>query len=495
MSIRTRIFIIFAATIVAGFGWLAWWITGDLRHRYSESFEEVLVDGANLLAEQLAVSWPLPPDMRFRGLEVAMQRLGQRQLSAQIYSVEKTRADIHVYVTDERGRLLYHSEPGHSAGEDFFDWRDVSLTLVGQYGSRTTDEVVERADGSKETVSVAYVAAPIVVDGRRVGVVSIGKPKTNIKRFIDNARRQFLTVALVTCGVAMAFALLLYLWMTRPLQALVNYANRVGHGEPVSLPVMGNNEVGRVGQAMENMRQALEGKAYVESYVQSLTHEVKSPLTAIRASAELLAGDVPPARRQVFVESIEREVDRLNNIADRLLELASLERVGHLEHTERVALFSLAAATAATARSTGDSRNIHINTAFNGDDALIGDPLLLRQAIDNLVRNALDFSPDGGTVRISGTADRAGVKLAVADEGPGIPDYARERIFDRFYSLSRPASGRKSTGLGLNFVRQVAQLHGGDITIESPAEASGRGTRAVLTLPRRNTGALPLRRL
>ncbi|MDH4073501.1 MAG: two-component system sensor histidine kinase CreC, partial [Gammaproteobacteria bacterium] len=100
MSIRTRIFIIFAATIVAGFGWLAWWITGDLRHRYSESFEEVLVDGANLLAEQLAVSWPLPPDMRFRGLEVAMQRLGHRQLSAQIYSVEKTRADIHVYVTD-----------------------------------------------------------------------------------------------------------------------------------------------------------------------------------------------------------------------------------------------------------------------------------------------------------------------------------------------------------------------------------------------------------
>jgi len=495
LSIRTRIFIIFAATVVAGFGWLAWWITGDLRNRYSESFEEVLVDSANLLAEQLAVSWPLPPDMRFRSLELAMRRLEQRQLSAQIYSVEKTRADIRVYVTDERGRLLYHSEPGHRAGEDFFDWRDVQLTLVGQYGARTTDETVTGPDGSKEIVSVAYVAAPIVFDGRRVGVVSIGKPKTNIERFIDNARRQFLTVALVTCGVAIAFALLLYLWVTRPLQALVNYANRVGRGEPVSLPVMGDNEVGRVGQAMENMRQALEGKAYVESYVQSLTHEVKSPLTAIRASAELLAGDVPPDRRQLFVESIEREVDRLTNISDRLLELASLERAGHLEHVERVALFSLAETTARSAHSAGEARGVRVSTVFNGDDALTGDPLLLRQAIDNLVRNALDFSPDGGTVLISGTADDAGVQLAVVDEGPGIPDYARSRIFDRFYSLSRPATGRKSTGLGLNFVRQVAQLHGGTVTIESPDPASGRGTRAALTLPRHNTGALPLRRL
>ncbi|MEZ5564483.1 MAG: two-component system sensor histidine kinase CreC [Gammaproteobacteria bacterium] len=494
MSIRTRIFIIFAATVVAGFGWLSWWITGDLRNRYSESFEEVLVDSANLLAEQLAISWPLPPDMRFRSLQAAMQRLGRRQLSAQIYSVEKTSADIRVYVTDNRGRLLFHSQPGHQPGEDFFDWRDVALTLVGQYGARTTDEVIKQPDGSTVPVSVAYVAAPIVVDGRRVGVVSIGKPKTNIERFIISARRQFITVALLTGGVAITFALLLYVWMTRPLQSLVDYANRVSRGERVVLPAMGNNEIGRVGKAMESMRQALDNNAYIEAYVQSLTHEVKSPLTAIRASAELLAGDLAPTQRQSFSAAIEREVDRLNDIADRLLELASLERIGVLEHAERVALFELADLTAATAREAGAMRNIRVATDFSGDDALHGDALLLRQAIDNLVRNALDFSPEGGTVTITGTADAGKVKLAITDEGPGIPPYAQAHIFDRFYSLTRPHNGRKSTGLGLNFVRQVAQLHGGAISIDR-SDTDSPGTRATLTLPRHNVGALPLRRL
>jgi len=481
VSIRTRIFLVFVASVVAAFGWLAWWITGDLQYRYSESFEEVLVDTTNLLAEQLAETWELPAEQRFRPLEAALDRLGRRPVSAQIFSVEKTSADIRVYVTDAAGRLLFHSQPGHMPGEDFSGWRDVARTLEGGYGARTTKEDLPADDGTLAPVSVAYVAAPILVAGERVGVVAIGKPKTNIDRFIANSSRQLLTVVLVTCGVAIALALLLYLWMTRPLQALVDYANRVRQGEPVALPVMGDNEVGRVGQAMEAMRQALEDKAYVETYVQSLTHEVKSPLTAIRATAELLAGDVAPEQRQAFAGSIEREADRLNDIADRLLELASIERTSRLEHAEPLALFRLAEATAATARSAGAARGIRVVTAFEGDDGLTGDALLLRQAIDNLVRNALDFSPEAGTVRISGTADASGVSLAVEDDGPGIPDYARDRIFDRFYSLPRPHSGRKSTGLGLNFVREVAVLHGGTVDIECP----GRGTRARLRLPRR----------
>lgn len=481
MSIRTRIFLVFVACVVAAFGWLSWWVTGDLQYRYSESFEEVLVDTTNLLAEQLAETWALPAEERFHPLEAALDRLERRPVSAQIFSVEKTSADIRVYVTDAAGHLLFHSQPGHTPGEDFSGWRDVGRTLEGSYGARTTREELPGEDGALVPVSVAYVAAPIFVAGERVGVVAIGKPKTNIDRFIANSSRQLLNVVLVTCAVAIALALLLYLWMTRPLQALVDYANRVRQGEPVVLPVMGDNEVGRVGQAMEAMRQALEDKAYVETYVQSLTHEVKSPLTAIRASAELLSGDLPPGQRAVFAASIEREADRLNDIADRLLELASIERSNRLEHAEHLQLFRLAEATAATARSAGAARRIQVKTAFEGDDGLTGDPLLLRQAIDNLVRNALDFSPEGGTVRIVGQADSIGVSVTVEDDGSGIPDYARERIFDRFYSLARPHSGRKSTGLGLNFVREVALLHGGSIAIEHPE----RGTRARLTLPRR----------
>lgn len=491
MSIRSRIFLVFVAAVVAAFGWLAWWITGDLQYRYSEAFEEVLVDSSNLLAEELGGNWGEPPDRRFAGLEAAMARLGQRPLSAQIFSVEKTTSDIRVYVTDATGRLLFHSQRVHRPGEDFSGWRDVARTLEGQYGARTTKEELPDGNGGVVPVSVAYVGAPIRVDGRLVGVVSIGKPKTNIDRFIANSSRKLVGVVLVTSGVAIALAFLLYLWMSRPLQSLVDYAYRVRRGEPVVLPVMGDNEVGRVGQAMEAMRQALEDKNYVESYVQSLTHEVKSPLTAIRASAELLAGELPADSRRAFAASIEREADRLNDIADRLLELASIERSNRLEHAEPVAFWRLVQATAANAREAGAARGIHVVEQLEGDDQLTGDPLLLRQAVDNLVRNALDFSPAGGTLRLTGSADAGRVVLAVEDEGPGIPGYATGRIFDRFYSLPRPHSGRKSTGLGLNFVREVAQLHGGSITVYSPATAGGQGpgTRAVLTLPRRPPAA------
>jgi two-component system sensor histidine kinase CreC len=324
------------------------------------------------------------------------------------------------------------------------------------------------------------VAAPIYVGSERVGVVSLGKPKTNITRFLDNARRQLRWVVLVTAIAALALALQLYLWVTRPLQALAEYANAVSRGEPAALPDLGDNEVGRAGEAMESMRRALEDKEYVETYVQSLTHEIKSPLTAIRASAELLAGEVPADKRQLFAGTIEREANRLNDIADRLLQLAALERARHVENPELVSLYGLADDAAATARSANATRALVFRTDFTGDGTISGDPLLLRQAIDNLVRNAADFSPDGGTITISGEATARQVTVSVQDEGPGIPDYAAARIFDRFYSLPRPHSGRKSTGLGLNFVREVAQLHGGQISIECP----GLGTVAQLRIPR-----------
>ena len=482
MSIRAKIFLVFVASVVAGFGLLAYWVAGDLRSRYSESFEEVMVDSTRLLAVQLAQSWEQPATDRFAALQSAMQTLRAQSFSARIYSVEKTNADIRVYVTDDIGDLLFDSRAGSTPGEDYAGWLDVARTLAGGYGARTTEELRPDAGGAAGTlsrVSVAYVAAPIMVNGKLVGVVSLGKPKTNIQRFVDNARHKLIYAVLAASGVAIVLALLLYLWVSRPLQALVEYANDVGAGKSVSLPLLGDNEIRNVGLAIEAMRTALQDKAYVESYVQSLTHEVKSPLTAIRATAELLAGEVPAERRAEFVTTIEREVDRLSEISDRLLELAALERTERLRYAEPLALQALAARVAAATRASAAARGVTVTETYSGRDEVRGDTLLLQQAIDNLLRNALDFSAAGDTVALAASADNLGVTITVQDQGPGIPEYARERIFDRFYSLPRPASGRKSTGLGLNFVREVAQLHGGSITIDNPE----RGTLARLFIP------------
>ena len=110
-----------------------------------------------------------------------------------------------------------------------------------------------------------------------------------------------------------------------------------------------------------------------------------------------------------------------------------------------------------------------------------GDALLLRQALGNLLDNAIGFSPRGGVVRIALWRAQNEVGIDVCDQGPGVPAYAADRLFERFYSLPRPGGG-KSTGLGLPFVREVAALHGGTVTVAS-APGGGCCSRLALPLP------------
>jgi two-component system sensor histidine kinase CreC len=113
--------------------------------------------------------------------------------------------------------------------------------------------------------------------------------------------------------------------------------------------------------------------------------------------------------------------------------------------------------------------------------AASGDPFLLHRALANLVRNAIEFSPAVGSIEIALEQQRSRWELSVRDHGPGLPDYAVGRVFDRFYSLPRPDTGRKSTGLGLAFVKEVAALHGGAVSLANHAEG---GAVARLALPR-----------
>ena len=127
-----------------------------------------------------------------------------------------------------------------------------------------------------------------------------------------------------------------------------------------------------------------------------------------------------------------------------------------------------------------DGRDVRVRCDAAAGVQVSGDPFLLRQALRNLVDNALAFSPAGGEVRVDAVVDAGRVRIRVADRGPGVPDYARERVFERFYSLPRPDGTPRSSGLGLPFVREVARLHGGDVRLEN---RDGGGAIAMLSLP------------
>ena len=145
-----------------------------------------------------------------------------------------------------------------------------------------------------------------------------------------------------------------------------------------------------------------------------------------------------------------------------------------------VELMGVVCEVQAAAAGTAAGRTIRVDGTAVTEARVRGERFLIAQALGNLVQNALEFSPAAGEVRVALRIELGRALVIVEDHGPGVPDFARERVFERFYSLPRPDTGRKSSGLGLSIVREIARLHGGEVTL---ANRTGGGARAVFSLP------------
>jgi two-component system sensor histidine kinase CreC len=163
-----------------------------------------------------------------------------------------------------------------------------------------------------------------------------------------------------------------------------------------------------------------------------------------------------------------------------MMELTALETRRALERTEPVPLASLIDDIAISAQPAAAKRNIRLLVNIRAEASTEGDPFLLRRAISNLLDNAIDFSPPDSEVLLTLETTAKLARVSVRDHGPGIPAYAQEKVFQKFYSLARPHNQKKSTGLGLAFVKEIAALHRGRIELGNAARG---GAVATLTLP------------
>ena len=245
-----------------------------------------------------------------------------------------------------------------------------------------------------------------------------------------------------------------------------------------AFPIDGG-ELAQLAGAVERMRTQLEGKAYVERYVHTLTHELKSPLAAIRGASELLQGPMPDDQRQRFASNIESESARMQQLIERLLDLAQVEQRQGLEEQRQVALAALVDEVLLAQGARIESAGLQVRQRVPATARVLCEPFLLRQAIGNLLENALDFTPPGGLLVVDLEQAGGRVALSLYNQGAAIPAYALGRLSERFYSLPRPGTGRKSTGLGLNFVEEVMQLHGGALEVANVED----GVRVRLWLP------------
>lgn len=472
----TRVTLFFIAFIITlGFYQLTRHFLAEVEPQTFQATEEVLVDISHLLAESVDVEMA-NGDATPERLRQAFEKAHKRTFDSKIFDHVKTSVGINAYVTDANGLVLFDSENGQREGEDFSDKRDVMLTLGGEYGARSSRNV--KLDS---TSSVLYVAAPIGDPKSPKGVLTVFKPQADVLPLIRERKR----IIYVACGMIGGGIIVLigvvFLWLFRPIGQITEYARAVERGERPNKPRIGiGREVNTLAKALDSMRDALEGRRYAQHYIQTLTHEMKSPLAAIRGAAELLDEEMPLETRQRFINNILEETARSERLINRLLELSAIESRASLEQAEQVNLRSIIAMAIDQAKPLAELAKVTLEVTDLPDSLeLRGDAFILRAAILNLLENAIDFSPTGGSIQIAASITGDRVVLTIRDSGPGIPEYAKEKIFDRFYSLRHHSVGRKGTGLGLTLVKEAAELHGGSISLES---ADGGGTVATLTL-------------
>jgi two-component system sensor histidine kinase CreC len=471
LSQRNRVFVAILLAYGLGLALLMWRLLGDIDPRYRESAEESLVETAYLMSS--LIEQQSSDSINVRTLGPIFHSLRDLRVNADIFGFEKTRIELRASVVDSNGRVLFDSTE-RFIGADFSQWRDVKRALQGKYGARLTPDV----EGQSST-SVMYVAAPIRIQGQIVGAVTVGKPTQSFGQFVQAARQKTLLVGLTSVLAVLVLMLILLVWLMRPWGLALDYMRFVRAQRSFSLPRLSRRALGTLSAAYAEMRDAIAGRNYVTDYVQTLTHELKSPLSAIRGAAELLHEPMEEADRNRFLGNIERETLRIQELVDRMMELAALESRRSLESTEQIALRALLEDVCTSAFATGAAKRIQV-VLLPGDDAsVLGDPFLIRRAIGNLLDNALDFAPSGSRISVSIQLHRKRVDVVVQDQGPGIPDYANDKVFEKFYSLARPNSQRKSTGLGLPFVKEIAALHDGSVSLRNAPEG---GAVAVFTM-------------
>lgn len=272
--------------------------------------------------------------------------------------------------------------------------------------------------------------------------------------------------------------------LTRSVRQLSAATGRVADGsfrEP--LTVATRDEIGELTHAFNRMAEELrEVAAHKEEFFSQIAHELRNPLTAIRASAQLLLrrpADSLDAKGRHWAESIDASVDRLLNLVTRILDLNRLRAGVFPLERQPVELDKVVARALDVLGAQAEQQGLRLEQASTGADfSITADEDGLTQVILNLVGNAIKFTPQGGSVRVTVTDAATHLDLSVRDDGPGIPAADVPRIFEPYQQAHR---GRKGSGLGLAIVKELVSAHGGSIGVDSE---EGKGTCVTVHLPK-----------
>ncbi len=430
MSFSFRIFLgLFLIIGFAAYLFFATFIT-ELKPGFRQSTEESLVDIANLLAT-LVSSEVQSGNIENGHFAESVKAFQSRRLHASIWNLKQQHPGIELYITNANGIITYDSrdqhQPTSNIGADYSRWNDIYLTLRGEYGVRST-----LADPENKFSSVMHVAAPIRDGQNIIGVITVMKQSANVRPFLLAAQKNLARKGALLLFAALIAGLILAFWLSRSIKRLADYANAIKHGNNQAPPDVSGTELKQLASAMAAMKTELEGKQYVENYVQNLTHQLKTPIASIQGAAELISEDMSQEQRQRFIDNIIGESKRLEDVVQYLLSLAAIENRDQLIDIATVDMTSLCNEILQSYTPVLQSKGLILRSDITDNLSLLGEQFLLHQAISNLLDNAIEHSPEQGAIDISLTYIDNEIHLLVRNLGSNIPDFAMQRLFERF---------------------------------------------------------------
>ncbi|MCM8527873.1 MAG: two-component system sensor histidine kinase CreC [Lentisphaeraceae bacterium] len=471
LTIKRRILLTFAILSSLAMYYFSNWVSDSTRRHYLEAAEEVMVDELYVLKQMIQLNTEKDADIpAIKRYKEIFHSLPNEQPKSQIYEVLKSSTDTYTYVTDSKGVVLYHSQNPEFEGASFLKWRNVFLALGGKYGARST-----RGDKDDPTSSHMHVSLPLIVNDKLLGAVTLVKPVKSLSVYLDLSRKRVTKIAIFTLILILLLGFLLMRRIVNPIEDLTDYTSKISKGERPELPKLPKGEMDLLGKTIEKMMRTLDGKSYIESYIRGLTHELKSPIAAIKGASELIESEKLSDEEKKLLKNINIESDRMSEMVQKLLLLSRIENQSFSENLEIINLKTLIEEIVDEAQERYSDREFKFICHF--PQSIKGDRLLIKAALSNLLSNACDFSDKAIEVELK-CNDK--ITVTVKDEGCGIPDYALDKVFQRFYSLPRPNSGSKSSGLGLSIVQEVVNLHGGQVRVQNRAET---GTIVTMDFP------------
>ncbi|MGC4876691.1 sensor histidine kinase [Micromonospora sp. DT43] len=358
------------------------------------------------------------------------------------------------------------------------DWTWVRQPANGRDDSRDAAEVDQdhnRAAGACVDTSRREQLLPYVAPAATLFVADPGGHPTTTFDLSGTNQARIAAVAGLVLLVTVGVTVLAGIRLTRPLHALTGAAQRMRDGDgSARVRVTGRDEIARLAEAFNDMSERREHLEQLRrAMVSDIAHEMRTPVTNIRGWLEA-AEDGVAALDQRLVSSLLEEATLLQHVIADLQDLAQADAGALRLHPEQVYLADLLPQVAEAHRVQADSANVHLSVRVDADPQVYADPVRLRQAVGNLVANAVRHTPADGSVTISARTANGEVTIAVADTGSGILAEDLPRVFDRFWRGERSRSRQTGgSGLGLAIVRKLAEAHNGTVDATStPTQGS-----------------------